>query len=167
MTRASDTAWGAGVRARSQALVSADDAAEPLYREAIERLGRTRIRPQLARAHLVYGEWLRRVNRRVDARHELLQAFEMLDGMGMEAFSRRARRELAATGEKVRTQAVERPHDLTQQEAQIARLAREGLTNAEIAFQLYLSARTVEWHLRKVFTKLGITSRRQLHTAVL
>jgi len=167
MTGASDTGWGAGVRARSQALVSADDTAEPLYREAIERLGGTRIRPQLARAHLVYGEWLRRANRRVDARHELLQAFEMFDGMGMEAFSGRARRELAATGEKVRTQAAERPHDLTKQEAQIARLAREGLTNAEIGFQLYLSARTVEWHLRKVFTKLGITSRRQLPTAVL
>jgi DNA-binding NarL/FixJ family response regulator len=87
--------------------------------------------------------------------------------MGMDAFSGRARRELAATGEKVRTQATERPHDLTKQEAQIARLAREGLTNAEIGFQLYLSARTVEWHLRKVFAKLGITSRRQLHTAVL
>ena len=167
MTRASDTAWGAGLRARSQALVSADDAAEPLYREAIERLGRTRIRPQLARAHLVYGEWLRRANRRMDARHELLQAFEMFGDMGMDAFSGRARRELAATGEKVRTRAVPRPHDLTPQEAQIARLAREGLTNAEIGFQLYLSARTVEWHLRKVFTKLGITSRRQLHTAVL
>ena len=167
MTRASDTAWGAGLRARSQALVSADDAAEPLYREAIERLGSTRIRPQLARAHLVYGEWLRRANRRADARHELLQAFEMFGDMGMLAFSGRARRELAATGEKVRTQAVERPHDLTPQEAQIARLAREGLTNAEIGFQLYLSARTVEWHLRKVFTKLGITSRRQLPTAVL
>jgi DNA-binding CsgD family transcriptional regulator len=167
MTRASDTGWGAGVRARSQALVSADDTAEPLYREAIERLGGTRIRPQLARAHLVYGEWLRRANRRVDARHELLQAFGMFDGMGMEAFSGRARRELAATGEKVRTQAAERPHDLTKQEAQIARLAREGLTNAEIGFQLYLSARTVEWHLRKVFAKLGISSRRQLPTAVL
>jgi DNA-binding CsgD family transcriptional regulator len=167
MTRASDTGWGAGVRARSQALVSADDAAEPLYREAIERLGGTRIRPQLARAHLVYGEWLRRANRREDARHELLRAFEMFDDMGMDAFSWRARRELAATGEKVRTQAIERPHDLTKQEAQIARLAREGLTNAEIGFQLYLSARTVEWHLRKVFTKLGITSRRQLPTAVL
>ena len=167
MTGASDTGWGAGVRARSQALVSVGDAAEPLYREAIERLGGTRIRPQLARAHLVYGEWLRRASRRADARHELLRAFEMFEDMGMDAFSGRARRELAATGEKVRTQAAERPHDLTKQEAQIARLAREGLTNAEIGFQLYLSARTVEWHLRKVFAKLGITSRRQLHTAVL
>jgi len=167
MTRASDTDWAAGVRARSQALVSHHDAAEPLYREAIERLSRTRIRPQLARAHLVYGEWLRRENRRVDARQELLQAFEMFADMGMDAFSERTRRELAATGEKIRRQAAERLHDLTSQEAQIARLAREGLTNSEIGFQLYLSARTVEWHLRKVFAKLGITSRRQLSTAAL
>ncbi len=166
LTRASDTDWGAGIRARSRALVSTD-ASEPLYREAIERLSRTRIRPQLARAHLVYGEWLRREGRRVDARAELLQAFEMFADMGMDAFSERTRRELAATGEKIRAQAVARPHDLTSQEAQIARLAREGLTNQEIGFQLYLSARTVEWHLRKVFTKLGISSRRQLHTAVL
>jgi DNA-binding CsgD family transcriptional regulator len=167
MTRACDTDWGAGIRARSRALLSAGDAAEALYREAIGRLGRTRIRPQLARAHLLYGEWLRRENRRVDARRELLTAFELFAGMGMEAFSERARRELAATGEKIRKQAADRPHDLTNQEAQIARLAREGLTNQEIGFQLYLSARTVEWHLRKVFTKLGITSRRQLQTAAL
>jgi DNA-binding CsgD family transcriptional regulator len=167
MTRASDTDWGAGIRARSRALLSAGEAAEAGYREAIGRLGRTRIRPQLARAHLLYGEWLRRENRRVDARQELLTAFEMFTGMGMEAFAERTRRELAATGEKIRRPAADRPHDLTSQEAQIARLAREGLTNAEIGFQLYLSARTVEWHLRKVFTKLGITSRRQLQTAAL
>ena len=167
LTRASDTDWGAGIRARSQALVSTDAAAEPLYREAVERLSRTRIRPQLARAHLVYGEWLRREGRRMDARHELVQAFEMFADMGMDAFSERTRRELAATGEKIRAQAADRPHDLTSQEAQIARLARQGLTNAEIGFQLYLSARTVEWHLRKVFAKLGITSRRQLTTAAL
>jgi len=167
MTRASDTDWAAGVRARSQALLSRDDAAETLYCEAIERLARTRVRPQLARARLLYGEWLRRENRRADARQELLQAFEMFTGMSMDAFSERARRELAATGEKVRRPTVERLHDLTNQEAQIARLARDGLTNAEIGLQLYLSARTVEWHLRKVFAKLGITSRRQLHTAVL
>ena len=159
LTQASDTDWGAGIRARSQALVSTDAAAEPL--------SRTRIRPQLARAHLVYGEWLRREGRRVDARHELVQAFEMFADMGMDAFSERTRRELAATGEKIRAQAADRPHDLTSQEAQIARLAREGLTNAEIGFQLYLSARTVEWHLRKVFAKLGITSRRQLQAAAL
>jgi DNA-binding CsgD family transcriptional regulator len=167
MTRASDTGWGAGIRARSRALLSTGEAAEAGYREAIGRLGRTRIRPQLARAHLLYGEWLRRENRRADARQELLTAFEMFAGMGMEAFAERTRRELAATGEKIRRQAADRPHDLTNQEAQIARLAREGLTNAEIGFQLCLSARTVEWHLRKVFTKLGITSRRQLQTAAL
>jgi len=167
MTSASGTDWGAGILARSQALLSGDDEAEALYLEAIERLGRTRVRPQLARAHLVYGEWLRRGNRRADARRELLQAFEMFADMGMEAFSGRAQRELAATGQKVRLRAVERLHDLTNQETQIARLARDGLTNQEIGSQLYLSARTVEWHLRKVFTKLEITSRRQLQGAAL
>jgi len=167
MTLASGTDWGAGIRARSQALLSPDDEAEALYREAVERLGGTRVRPQLARAHLVYGEWLRRGHRRVDARRELLQAYEMFAEMGMEAFSERAQRELAATGERVRLRAVERLHDLTNQETQIARLARDGLTNQEIGSQLYLSARTVEWHLRKVFTKLEITSRRQLQRAAL
>jgi DNA-binding NarL/FixJ family response regulator len=115
----------------------------------------------------VYGEWLRRQHSRVTARNELLQAYEMFTDMGMEAFSERARRELAATGEKVRRKTMERLHDLTSQETQIAKLAREGMTNQEIGFQLYLSARTVEWHLAKVFSKLGITSRRQLHSAVL
>ena len=167
MTQASGTDWAAGVRARSRALLSEGDAAETLYREAIERLGRTRVRPQLARAHLVYGEWLRRERRRADARRELLLAFDMFTDMGMDAFSGRAQRELAATGEKVQARTVERRHDLTHQETQIARLACEGLTNQEIGFQLYLSARTVEWHLGKVFTKLGITSRRQLQSAVL
>jgi DNA-binding CsgD family transcriptional regulator len=167
MTLISGTEWGAGIRARSQALLSADDEAETLYREAVERLGRTRVRPQLARAHLVYGEWLRRRNRRADARRELLEAFEMFAAMGLEAFSERAQRELAAAGEKVRMRSVERLHDLTSQETQIARLARNGLTNQEIGSQLYLSARTVEWHLRKVFTKLEITSRRQLQGAAL
>ena len=166
MTHASDTDWGAGLRARSQALLGGDDAAEARYREAIERLGRTRIRPQLARAHLVYGEWLRQRSRRVDARRELLRAFEMFTGMGMDAFSERARRELAATGEKVRRQTAQTLHDLTNQETQIARLARSGLSNPEIAAQLFLSARTVEWHLRKVFIKLDISSRRQLERAL-
>ncbi len=166
MTHASGTDWGAGVRARSQALLSGDGAAEPLYREAIERLGRTRVRPQLARAHLVYGEWLRRENRRVDARRELRHSFDMFTDMGMVAFSERARRELAAAGEKVPRQAADRPHDLTSQETQIARLARSGLSNPEIAAQLFLSARTVEYHLRKVFTKLDISSRRQLAEAL-
>jgi DNA-binding CsgD family transcriptional regulator len=167
MTEASGTDWAAGVRARSQALLSHDESAETFYRAAIERLGRTSIRPQLARARLVYGEWLRRQNRRVDARRELLQAYEMFTDMGMDAFSERTRRELAAAGQQVRRRAVETAHDLTNQETQIAKLAREGLTNQEIGFQLYLSGRTVEWHLRKVFTKLGITSRRQLQTAAL
>ncbi len=165
ITKASGTDWAAGVRARSLALLSPEDAAESHYREATERLGRTRIRPQLARAHLVYGEWLRRQNRRVDARRELLQAYEMFTDMGMDAFSERTRRELAATGQQVRRRAMERPHDLTDQETQIAKLAREGLTNQEIGSQLYLSARTVEWHLRKIFVKLGITSRRQIQSA--
>jgi DNA-binding CsgD family transcriptional regulator len=167
MTEASGTDWAAGVRARSQALLSRDDAAEGLYREAIERLGRSRIRPQLARAHLVYGEWLRRQERDADAGRELLRAYEMFSDMGMEAFSERARRALTATGGNVRRKAVDRPHDLTSQETRIAKLAREGLTNQEIGFQLYLSTRTVEWHLRKVFGKLGITSRRQLQSEVL
>ncbi len=166
MTHASDTDWGAGLRARSQALLGGDDAAEARYREAIERLGRTRIRPQLARAHLVYGEWLRRGSRRVDARRELLRAFEMFTDMGMDGFSERARRELAASGEKLRRQTAGTLHDLTNQETQIARLARSGLSNPEIAAQLFLSARTVEWHLGKVFTKLDITSRRQLERAL-
>lgn len=165
-TLAAGTDWGGGVRARSQALLSSGDDAEDLYREAIERLARTRIRPQLARAHMVYGEWLRRRNRRVEARHQLRAAYEMLDSMGIEAFAERARRELLATGETVRKRTTETLTDLTPQEAHIARLAVEGHTNPEIAAQLFLSARTVEWHLRKVFTKLGITSRRELRDAV-
>ena len=167
MTGASETDWSAGIRARSRALLVTDDQAERLYQEAIDRLAQTRIRPQLARAHLLYGEWLRRQNRRADARRELLRAFEMFTEMGLEAFAERARRELAAIGERVRSVTAARQHDLTDQEMQIAKLAREGLTNQQIAFQLYLSARTVEWHLHKIFTKLGITGRRQLQTAVL
>jgi DNA-binding NarL/FixJ family response regulator len=127
---------------------------------------RTRLRPELARAHLVYGEWLRREDRRLDAREQLRTAHEMLVAIGMEAFAERARRELVATGETVRKRGAERVTTLTAQEAHIARLAREGLTNPEIGAQLYLSARTVEWHLRKIFTKLGIGSRRELHAAL-
>jgi DNA-binding CsgD family transcriptional regulator len=165
-TLATGTDWGAGIRARSHALLSGDDAAEDLYRDAIERLGRTRIRPQLARAHLVYGEWLRRQNRRVDARDQLRIAYEMLTTMGVEAFAERARRELLATGETVRKRTVETLTELTAQEAHIARLAVEGHTNPEIGAQLFISPRTVEWHLRKVFTKLGIGSRRELQGAL-
>lgn len=161
-TRATGTDWGAGIEARSHALLSGDETAEDLYRTAIERLARTRIRPQLARSHLVYGEWLRRQNRRVDARHELRIAYEMLTTMGVEAFAERARRELLTTGETVRKRTVDTATDLTAQELQIARLAVEGHTNPEIGAQLFISARTVEWHLRKVFTKLGIGSRREL-----
>jgi ATP/maltotriose-dependent transcriptional regulator MalT len=136
--------------------------AERLYQEAIDRLGRTRLRPDLARAHLLYGEWLRRQNRRLDARQHLRTAYDMLAAIGMAAFAERARRELIATGEKVRKRTVEAPEDLTAQEALIARLARDGLSNPDIGTQLFISTRTVEWHLRKVFTKLGISSRGQL-----
>jgi DNA-binding CsgD family transcriptional regulator len=165
-TRAAGTDWALGIEARSRALLSADDAAEDLYREAIERLGRTRIRVELARAHLVYGEWLRRRARRVDAREQLRSAHELCTAIGLEAFAERARRELLATGETVRDRSVERPEELTAQEAQIARLAGEGKTNPEIGAELFISARTVEWHLRKVYPKLGVSSRRQLREAL-
>jgi DNA-binding CsgD family transcriptional regulator len=163
---ASGTDWALGVAARSRALLSDGGAAEDAYREAIDRLGRTRIRVMRARAHLVYGEWLRRERRRVDARAELRVAHGMFDDMGCAPFAERARRELLATGEKVRRRCVHGRDRLTPQEEQIARLARDGLSNPEIGAQLFISARTVEWHLRKVFGKLGITSRRQLRAAL-
>ena len=166
IAEANGTDWSLGFLARSRALVAEREAAEPLYREGIERLGRTRIRVALARTMLVYGEWLRRENRRVDAREQLRAAHEMLTDVGMEAFAERARRELLATGETVRKRTVETLDDLTPQEAQIGRLAADGFTNPEIGAQLFLSPRTVEWHLRKVFGKLGIRSRRQLRTAL-
>jgi DNA-binding CsgD family transcriptional regulator len=165
-TRPSGTPWGLGIEARSRALVSEGEAAELLYREAIDRLGQCRGAVALARAHLLYGEWLRRENRRVDARAQLRTAHEMLDAMGMAAFAERARRELMATGEAVRRRTVEAPSTLTAQEALIARLARDGRTNPEIGAQLFISARTVEWHLRKIFAKLGISSRRELREAL-
>ena len=165
-TQAAGTDFGLGMEARSRALVSEGEAAESCYREAIARLGCTELRPELARAHLLYGEWLRRENRRADARVQLRAAHEMLAAMGMEAFAERARRELAATGETVRKRTLETVHELTEQEASIARLARDGRTNPEIGAQLFLSARTVEWHLRKVFTKLGVSSRRELPGAL-
>jgi DNA-binding CsgD family transcriptional regulator len=152
-----------GILARSRALVSEGDMAERLYQEAIDRLGRSRLRPELARAHLLYGEWLHRENRRVDARVQLRAAHEQLSSIGMEAFAERARRELLATG--VRKHSPETRGELTAQERQIARLARDGLSNPEIGTRLFLSARTVEWHLRKVYSKLGVNSRRQLRIA--
>ena len=155
-----------GIEARSRALLTNGDNAGLLYREAIERLGRTQVRPELARAQLLYGEWLRRQGRRVDAREQLRTAYDLFAAIGMEAFAERARRELLATGEQVRKRSPETREELTAQETQIARLARDGLSNPEIGAQLFLSARTVEWHLRKVFTKLDITSRRQLRVAL-
>jgi DNA-binding CsgD family transcriptional regulator len=156
------TDWALGIEARVRALSSDGGAAEALYREALERLGRTRLRIELARTHLLYGEWLRREQRRVDAREQLRTADDMLSRMGVEAFADRARRELLATGGTVRKRRVETRGDLTAQEAQIARLARDGLTNPEIGAQLFISPRTVQYHLRKVFLKLGISSRSEL-----
>jgi ATP/maltotriose-dependent transcriptional regulator MalT len=165
-TTAAGTDWALGVEARCRALLSDGTAADELYREAIDRLSRTRFRPELARAQLLYGEWLRRKNRRVAARDQLRAAHELLTAIGMEAFAERARRELIATGVKVRRRSDELRDQLTPQEEQIARLAREGLSNPEIGAQLFISARTVEWHLRKVFIKLGISSRRQLRAVL-
>jgi DNA-binding CsgD family transcriptional regulator len=165
-TSAAATDWALGIQARSTALLSDDSRAERLYLEAIERLGRTRIRAELARAHLLYGEWLRRQGRRRDAREQLRTAHQMLDAMGMAGFAGRARQELAATGETARKRTVEAVTELTAQEAQIARLARNGHSNTEISTQLFISPRTVEWHLGKVFTKLGISSRRELRAAL-
>ena len=162
VTSASGTDWALGVEARSRALLTEGAAAEQHYRAAIERLGRTRVRLDLARAHLLYGEWLRRENRRTDAREQLRSAHQMLQEMGAEGFAERARRELMATGETVRKRTVKTASVLTAQELQIALRAREGHTNTEIGAELFLSPRTVEWHLRKVFGKLGITSRREL-----
>ena len=165
-TRAGGTDFGLGLEARCRALLSDGAAADELYREAIDRLGRTRLRPELARAHLLYGEWLRREGRRADARGQLRTAHDMFAAIGMEAFAGRARRELIATGEKVPKRSAETRDRLTPQEEQIARLAREGRTSPEIGAQLFLSARTVEWHLGKVFTKLGIGSRRELQAVL-
>jgi DNA-binding CsgD family transcriptional regulator len=162
-TRASGTDWALGVEARSRAILSDGDAAERLYREAIERLARTRVHVELARAHLMYGEWLRRENRRLDAREHLRTAHEMFSHMGVEGFAERARRELLATGGTARRRPEETRGVLTPQEAQIAQLAREGLSNPEIGARLFISPRTAQYHLRKVFLKLDITSRNQLN----
>src|SRR5256712_1369792 len=155
------------MEARSRALLSDGAAAEHLYRQAIDHLGRTTLRPELARAHLLYGEWLRREGRRVDARHQLRMAHDLLLAIGMEAFAERARPQLLATGEHVRKRSVETQDQLTPQETQIARLAGDGHTNTAIGAQLFLSRRTVEWHLRKVFDKLEVRSRRELPAALM
>jgi DNA-binding CsgD family transcriptional regulator len=165
-TSIGQTDWGQGIYTRSRALLSDGEDAERRYREAVDRLSRTGFRPELARAHLLYGEWLRREGRRADARAQLHTAHDMFAAIGMQAFGERARRELLATGETVRRRTGDTRGQLTPQEAQIARLARAGLSNPEIAAQLFLSPRTVEYHLSKVFTKLDITSRRQLRQAL-
>ncbi|HEY2085302.1 MAG TPA: AAA family ATPase [Mycobacterium sp.] len=161
-TAVTPTDWALGIEARIRALLSEGEAAEHCYRESITRLGRTRARAQLARGHLLYGQWLRRERRRGDARAQLRIAHDMLDTMGIEAFAERAQRELAATGETARKRTVDTSVQLTAQEAQIARLARDGLSNPEIGARLFISARTVKYHLSKVFNKLDITSRSQL-----
>jgi DNA-binding CsgD family transcriptional regulator len=166
ITRPAGTDWALGTEARSRALMTAGESAESFYREAIERLGRTRVRVERARAHLVYGEWLRRERRRMEARNQLRIAHEMLDAMGVEAYAERARRELLATGETARKRMVETRDELTPQEAQVARMASEGLSNPEIGAELFISPRTVKYHLRKVFTKLDISSRHDLLAAL-
>ena len=165
-TQASGTDWALGIEAGSRALVSDGRDAEPHYREAVERLARTRGVVHLARARLLYGEWLRREGRRVDAREQLRTAHETLGRIGAEAFAERARRELLATGETARTRTEDARDALTPQEAQIAQLARDRHTNPEIGAQLFISPRTVEYHLRKVFTKLDISSRKELRGAL-
>jgi DNA-binding NarL/FixJ family response regulator len=156
------TEWARGTQARARALVTKGDTADELYREAIDRLSRTRLRPELARAHLLYGEWLRGEDRRSDARKHLRVAHEEFSSIGMEAFAERARGELRGIGEIVGKRAARTRDDLTPQEGQIARLARDGRSNSEIGARMFLSQRTVEWHLHNVFTKLGIRSRREL-----
>jgi DNA-binding CsgD family transcriptional regulator len=165
-TRVLPTDWALGIEARIRALLGEGSAAESCYQESIERLGRTRVRAELARGHLLYGEWLRRERRRGEAREHLRTAYEMLDAMGIGAFAERARRELQATGETARKRSVETAVALTAQEAQVARLAREGLSNPQIGARLFISTRTVQYHLGKVFAKLGITSRAQLDQAL-
>jgi ATP/maltotriose-dependent transcriptional regulator MalT len=165
-TRASGADWALGTEARSRALVSEGEAAERLYREAIDRFDRARLRLDLARARLIYGEWLRRQRRRRDASDQLGSAYEIFDTIGATAFAERARTELRAVGGHARQRAIEMRDPLTAQEALIARLAGEGASNPEIAAQLFISRATVAYHLRKVFTKLGVSSRNQLPRAL-
>ena len=165
-TRASGTDWALWAEARSRALLSRNQAAEDLYREAIDRLGRTDLRVELARAHLLYGEWLRRQHRRGDARDQLRAAYEIFVSAGAGAFAERARIELRATGERAPKRTAETRDVLTSREAHIARLAGQGASNPEIAAQLFISPATVAYHLRKVFAKLGISSRGQLASAL-
>ena len=167
MTRTSGTDWALGIAARSEALFVEDQRAEELYVEAVDRLGRSRIAVDLARAHLLYGEWLRRRRRRLDARTQLRSAHDLFSDFGMEAFAERARGELEATGEHARRRTVDTLDQLTPQEAQISRLVAQGNTNREIAAQLFISPSTVEYHLRKVFGKLGVKSRTQLASRLL
>ena len=162
-TRASGTAWALGMEARCRALLTGQ---ESLYRESIERLSRSRAAVELARSRLLYGEWLRRENRRTDARELLRAAHESFSQMGAGAFAERARRELLATGETVRRITADTPDALTPQEIQVARLAREGHSNPEIGAELFISPRTVEYHLSKVFRKLDVSSRRELRDAL-
>ena len=162
MTRVSGTDWALGLAARSEALLANDQRAEELYVEAVDRLGRTRMAVDLARAHLLYGEWLRRQRRRLDAREQLRTAYDLFSDFGMEAFAERARIELEATGEHARRRTVDTLAQLTPQETQISRLVAQGNTNREIAAQLFISPSTVEYHLRKAFRKLGVKSRTQL-----
>jgi DNA-binding CsgD family transcriptional regulator/tetratricopeptide (TPR) repeat protein len=165
-TTAAGTDWALGIELRTRALVSEDAGTDGLYREAIDRLARTRLAPELARAHLLYGEWLRRGRRRVDARPHLRAAHEAFVAVGARAFADRAARELLATGETARKRGLETPTELTAQEAQVARLAREGLSNPEIGARLFISPRTVQYHLHKVFAKLEISSRAELELAL-
>jgi len=167
-TRASGTEWARSTEARCRALLSEGEGADTdgLYHTAIEHSGSTRLRVHSARAHLLYGEWLSRERRRRDAREHLRTAFEMFNAMGLQGFAVRAERELLAAGEHVRKRGVESRAELTAQEAQVARLARDGLSNVEIGARLFISQHTVAYHLRKVFTKLGVTSRNQLERAL-
>jgi DNA-binding CsgD family transcriptional regulator len=166
-TLASGTEWGLGMLTRTQALVAEDAEAEELYRAALDHLGGCRVRTSLARAHLVYGEWLRRQRRRVDAREQLRTAYEMFESMGAGAFAHRAETELVATGERARRRVPETVLSLTPHEWRIATMVSEGMRNSEVGAQLYISPRTVEYHLSKVFRKLGLSSRTELAAAML